>query len=52
MEKSVGKGSSADNQENHQHRCVNTIMAARHANTENQDIVFQLGGAAKSGKRV
>lgn len=33
-------------------RCVDTVTAARHANTEDQDTVFQLGGAAESGKRV
>lgn len=31
---------------------MDTIMAARRVNTENEDIVFQLGGAARSPKRA
>lgn len=46
------RGSFADNQETDRGSCVDTIMEARHANTENQDPVFQLGKAAESGKRV
>ena len=46
------RGSFADNQETDRGSCVDTIMEARHANTENQDPLFQLGKAAESGKRV
>lgn len=39
-------------QQKKQGRFIDTLMAARHINTEVQDIAYYLGEAAKSGKHL